>query len=202
MNREEFEASLLHLWVTTRVPFTRANLQYATGATRKQIERWSDELVSSGVLDIDSDHDGELIFAVRGAQRPKNGTTSVADVVKVSRLEDEVKRASRALVAVPAAERALRAGDGKKSVLASTALSFFLGPIGWLYAAPLKEAIPASVVFVLLAKLLPMFIFGPLLGILLPLSAAAGGAYALVHNQSGGRGSIGKAVRGIKRAKD
>jgi hypothetical protein len=47
--------------------------------------------------------------------------------------------------------------------------------------------VPAIVVFVLLAKLLPMFLFGPLLGLLLPLSAAAGGAYALVHNQTGGR---------------
>ena len=196
MNREQFEASLLHLWVTTRVPFTRANLQYATGATRKQIERWTDDLLASGVVDVDSDADGELVYAVRGAQRPKNGATSVADVMKVARLEHDVKRTSRALVAVPAAGRALHPA-GKKSVLASTALSFFFGPVGWLYAAPLREAVPAIVVFVLLAKLLPMFLFGPLLAIILPLSAAAGGAYALVHNQTGGRESIRKAARGL-----
>ncbi|MEZ4312772.1 MAG: hypothetical protein R3F14_32520 [Polyangiaceae bacterium] len=37
---------------------------------------------------------------------------------------------------------------GKKRLLVSGALSFFLGPVGWLYAAPLKEAIPVIVVYV------------------------------------------------------
>lgn len=65
-----------------------------------------------------------------------------------------------------------------------------MGPVGWLYAAPLKEAVPAIVVFLLLARILPAVIFLPLLSILMPLSAAAGTLYAWRHNQRGERSSM------------
>jgi hypothetical protein len=208
VNRDGFEARVLDLWVTTRVPLTRTNLQYATGATRKQVERWLDGMLGEGVVDIGSDEDGELMYTVRGAVRSTTGPTSIAEVAKLKSLESQVKgnlvRAGKALALAPQA-RALvsghsaSAGDGSKSIVASAALSFFLGPVGWLYAAPLREALPAILVFAVLYKILPMVLFAPLLGILLPISAIAGAGYAWAHNQSGGRASLGKAARKLGR---
>jgi hypothetical protein len=199
VTQKAFEAHVLRLWVETRVPLTRANLQYATGATRKQIERWTDAMVAAGALELDSDADGEILYTVRGAARAAAGATSVAEVVKLRGLEHEVTRAKKALVRVSRAAPLVE--SGKKSVVASAALSFFLGPVGWLYAAPLREALPAIVGFILAYKLLPLFLFAPLLGVLLPVSALAGAAYALTHNRKGDRASLRDAARELTRAK-
>lgn len=202
MNRDGFEARVLDLWMTTRVPLTRAALQYATGARRKQLERWLDEMLADGVLDLDSDDEGEILYKVRGAKRPASGPTAVAEVVKLKSLQGQVARAAGAAGAaalVPRAKALMATRPGEKSILASAALSFVLGPFGWLYAAPLREAVPAAVLFVLLYKLLPAFLFAPLLGVLLPISALAGAGYAWAHNQSGGRSSLGDAARGLRK---
>ncbi|HEY0252720.1 MAG TPA: hypothetical protein VGC41_14395, partial [Kofleriaceae bacterium] len=42
---------------------------------------------------------------------------------------------------------------GEKSWLASGVASMALGPIGWLYAGSLREAVPATVIWILLATL-------------------------------------------------
>src|SRR4051794_27677162 len=61
VNRAEFEHQVLTLWMTTRVPLTRANLQFVTKVERKQLERWLDEMLQSGTLEFDSDEKGELL---------------------------------------------------------------------------------------------------------------------------------------------
>jgi hypothetical protein len=201
VNRDEFEARVIDLWMTTRVPLTRANLQFATGTPRKQMERWLDALVVEGVVEVDPDDSGDLVYSVRGAARSSSGATSVADVVKLEALARQVRKPAKALVpAILKRPESLLApaGDGQKSIVASAALSFFLGPIGWLYAAPLREALPAILGFVLLYKLLPAFLLVPLFGVLLPISAVAGAAYAWAHNQAGGRAGLGDATRRLK----
>jgi hypothetical protein len=197
VNRDGFEARVLDLWMTTRVPLTRTNLQYATGAKRKQIERWLDGMLADGVVDIDNDPHGEIVYTVRGSPRPGVGPASVAEVVKLKTLEGQVRRTSKARALAPAARELVASRPGEKSILASAALSFFLGPVGWLYAAPLREALPAILVFGVLYKILPMVLFAPLLGVLLPISAIAGAGYAWAHNQSGNRSSLGAAARGL-----
>jgi hypothetical protein len=195
VSRASFEQRLLHLWMTSRVPFTRPNLQFYSGLSRAKLERWLDELVGSGVLEVDSDDAGELVWTVVGAQRPANGALLVADVVKLERLKGEVA-SSRALVRRPSTSvPATRAGGQAKSLVASGALSFFLGPLGWLYAAPLKDAVPAVGLFVLLSMILPHVLLAPLLGVVLPLSGAAGVAYAWAHNQRGERTSLADVAR-------
>ena len=57
---------------------------------------------------------------------------------------------------------------------------------------------PAIIVFTLLYKLLPSFVFLPLLGILLPLSAIAGLVYAWSYNQTGSRSSLKDAPKRLK----
>jgi len=75
----------------------------------------------------------------------------------------------------------------KKSILLSGGLSFFFGPLGWLYAAPWKVALPGAAIYLLLASLLPTFMLVYLLGIFAPVSAIGGVLYALGFNMAGKR---------------
>jgi hypothetical protein len=86
----------------------------------------------------------------------------------------------------------LRSGkaEEKKSVLLSGALSFFFGPLGWLYAAPFKEAVPVILVYVLVCSILPNFLLVYLLGMVNVASAIAGVLYAWSYNQEGRRAPL------------
>lgn len=79
---------------------------------------------------------------------------------------------------------------GEKSWIKSGALSLFFGPLGWLYAGSLREAVPAGLAYLaaafILAKL-PSILLMPALLIALPLSAIAGVVYALQYNRHGSR---------------
>jgi hypothetical protein len=82
-------------------------------------------------------------------------------------------------------------GKGEKSWVKSGAASFFLGPIGWLYAGSMREAVPAGAAwatfFALAIKFLPAFLLTPVLLAVMPLSAIAGVVYALSFNRKGSR---------------
>lgn len=82
-------------------------------------------------------------------------------------------------------------GKGEKSWVKSGIASMALGPIGWLYAGSLREAVPASAVWLALAltlgKILPTILLMPVLFVVLPLSGIAGVVYALQYNRKGGR---------------
>ncbi|HEY0476272.1 MAG TPA: hypothetical protein VGD37_02045 [Kofleriaceae bacterium] len=84
-----------------------------------------------------------------------------------------------------------RPGKGDKSWIKSGVASLALGPVGWLYAGSMREAVPATVAWVALAalasKLLPVFLMMPVLMVVLPLSAIAGVVYALQYNRAGAR---------------
>ena len=100
-------------------------------------------------------------------------------------------------------------GDGKsstaltkvrKSVLASGLLSFFFGPLGWLYAAPLKVAVPAAAVYALMLWLLPSFVLVYIVGLAAPVCAIGGVLYALGFNMAGKRTPIfGKEAAEVKK---
>jgi hypothetical protein len=80
---------------------------------------------------------------------------------------------------------------GEKSWIKSGIASMLLGPIGWLYAGSLREAIPASALWLafgaIASKIIPMFLLMPVLMVALPLSGIAGVVYALQYNRRGGR---------------
>jgi hypothetical protein len=88
-------------------------------------------------------------------------------------------------------ELARTPGKGEKSWIKSGVASLALGPVGWLYAGSLREAVPATVGWVALAalasKILPVFLMMPVLMVVLPLSAIAGVVYALQYNRNGSR---------------
>lgn len=205
MNQPAFEARVLHLWMTTRVPMTRANLLFYTQLPRKRLDEWLDAMVGEGVLDIDADDDGEMVWSVRGARRPDGGATTLEALAppssgqptgelaqRLQRLRDQaagaVERSTGGLVRAPRVDRVLsptRAGE--KNVLAAGLLSFFFGPLGWLYAAPLSRAVPAIVLFMVAGWLLPSFLFSWLMMPAGLFFGLAGAAYAWRHNQAGER---------------
>lgn len=79
---------------------------------------------------------------------------------------------------------------GEKSWMKSGALSLLFGPLGWLYAGSLREAIPAGLGYLLLAMVLaklPSILLMPALLVVLPLSAIAGVVYAIQYNRHGSR---------------
>jgi hypothetical protein len=185
-SRETFESRVLNLWMTTRVPLTRANLLFYTKVSRSRLDRWLDELVGDGVLDVDSDDEGEMVWTVRGAARPSSGPERIDELVKLEHLSHQVGRARTALA--PLARTALtHAGmHGEKNLVVAGLLSFFLGPFGWLYAAPVKEAVPAALAFLLFGGLLSRLLFF-LPFSLAPLFAIVGVLYAMRYNANGHR---------------
>ena len=86
-------------------------------------------------------------------------------------------------------ELARKPRKGEKNWMISGGASL-LGPIGWLYAGSLREAVPATAAWLLVASvvwnILP-FLWMPLLMVVMPLSGIAGVVYALSYNRAGQR---------------
>ena len=190
MRKKDFEARVLEIWLRSRVPLTLVHVQHLTGAARDRTKEWLDAMTVDGVLDVDVSDSGEMIWTVRGAERPRSAPETIAEFERLGALSREVARASSSagLVAKAALGTGLaRTGGDKKSVAASGVLSLVLGPFGWMYAAPLREAVPGMAIYVGLCSLLPHFLLVPLLGVIAPISGVAGVYYAWRHNQTGER---------------
>jgi len=189
MKAKDFEARLLAIWLRSRVPLTLPHVQHLTGESRARCKQYLDEMTVAGQLEMDVADDGEMIWTVRGAERPASGAQTVAELEKLEALTAEVASASgKSMIARAAVSSALaeRRGD-QKSLVGSGVLSLVLGPVGWIYAAPLREAVPGVAIYLGVCALLPHVLLAPLLGILAPLSGAAGVYYAWRHNQTGER---------------
>jgi hypothetical protein len=85
-------------------------------------------------------------------------------------------------------------GKGEKSWVKSGVASMALGPLGWLYAGSLREAVPASAAWLAAAaiasKIIPTVLLMPILLVVLPLSGIAGVVYAMQFNRTGKRQRI------------
>jgi hypothetical protein len=190
MKKKDFEARVLAIWLRSRIPLTVAHVQHLTRASRERTKEWLDAMTIDGVLDVDVADEGEMIWSVRGAERPRSGPETIAEMERFEALASEVARAPGALAARAVGASLARRGPEEKSVVASGVLSLVLGPFGWLYAAPLREAVPGVAIYVGLCSLLPHFLLVPLLGIAAPISGVAGVYYAWRHNQTGERSGL------------
>lgn len=258
VTKDEFETQVLEMWMKTAIPMTRANVQYRTGESGRKVKKWLEELTLDGVLSLDSDADGELLWTVPGAERPANGPRSFEELEKLEKLraevgaqlavkkereakqreealerkqeqlamikarkqreltlkedeeeeEEEEERPSGMLArlrdrfsasdAIEVASEVRREIDQprdekKKSLLWSGGLSFFLGPLGWLYAGSFRESIPGALIWLAAASVLsrlPLFLVWPVLMVVMPLSGIAGFVYAWHYNREGKRGRI------------
>jgi hypothetical protein len=208
VNRDDFEARVLEMWMKTRIPLTRANLQYFTGASRKELNKHLDALTVEGTLEVDVGDDAEMVWTVPGATRALDGATTFEAHERKAAIRAEARQrvaaaagrarggqVSNAMALVRAAGSLERPpGKGDKSLAVGAGVSLFLGPLGWLYAGSFKETVPAAVAaviaFKLLSAILPSFFLLPLLAIALPLSALVGGLYVYQHNRTGARASL------------
>lgn len=96
------------------------------------------------------------------------------------------------------------ATKGEKSWIKSGLASMLLGPLGWLYAGSLREAVPASAAWILFAAIaskLPMLLLMPVLMVALPLSGIAGAIYAVQYNRTGSRQRLWKPEKSEKSGK-
>lgn len=117
--------------------------------------------------------------AARGDDDDDSGD-SISGALELAKSANKVKH-----------ELTKRPSKGEKSWITSGIASMALGPVGWLYAGSLREAIPASAAWLALAaiasKILPMVLLMPVLLVALPLSGIAGVVYAVQYNRHGGR---------------
>jgi hypothetical protein len=188
MKRKDFEKAVLGVWLRSRVPLSLAHVQHLTGTARNECKSYLDAMTVDSLLDVEVTDDGEMIWSVRGAERPRVGAETIAELERLERLTADVHAAAPRALARGAGATALAAPHGDhKSVVASGVLSLILGPMGWVYAAPLREAVPGMLLYMAAASLLPHALLMPLMGILAPLSAGAGIYYAWRHNQTGER---------------
>ncbi|NVB77688.1 MAG: hypothetical protein HOV81_04775 [Kofleriaceae bacterium] len=140
--------------------------------------------------------------AKQQAERDELRTRQAALVTKKKSVVEEYDHADGIGGALELAGKANRVkqelerkpGKGEKSWIKSGIASTALGPIGWLYAGSLREAVPATAAWILLAaiasKILPAFLLMPVLLVALPLSGIAGVVYALQFNRAGKRTRI------------
>jgi len=185
MNQREFETQVLQLWTGTRIPLSLVNLQVMTSVPRTKLQKWLDAQVASGVLELDSDADGNFLWKVVGTARSPSGVSSLAEWQKLQALRGQVP-AVRAAGGLPTTGGV----HDEKSVIASGALSLFLGPLGWLYAAPVADAVGGILIVTVLNMLLPTFLFFWVMGLVQPLSALMAMLYAWQYNKNGTRTSI------------
>lgn len=195
MKQQAFEEHILSLWTKTRIPLTRANLLAHTKVPRAQMDKWLEEMVRDGLLELDVDADGNIQWTVRGGTRPARGPETLAEYGRMDQLSSEVDKlksgAQLALRAAGIKSSPEKVGKAeRKSLIASGLLSFFFGPLGWLYAAPLKEALPVIVVYVLICAILPQFLLVYLIGAVNMISALAGVLYAWSFNHEGRRAPL------------
>lgn len=112
----------------------------------------------------------------RGADRLEDLGGALELASKANRVKQELARKPR---------------KGEKNWMISGGASLVLGPIGWLYAGSMREAVPATagwlVLAALVSKILPVFLIMPVLMVVLPLSAIAGVVYAMQYNRTGKR---------------
>lgn len=167
-------------------------------ATRRLAEL---EIEAKAELDAQRARKEAVIAKLREQQAKKQAekdqlTERQAAIVKkpASKLDDALVLAKGAqMVGQAKAELTRPREKGEKSWMASTALSLFFGPVGWLYAGSFREAIPAGFIYIVLAAILsklPMFLVWPVMMVGLPLSAIGGLVYAIQYNRHGKRTRI------------
>lgn len=163
---------------------------------RARLERLEAEVKRDAEVKLEADRRREAeAIAARDARRSARDDGQRALVrsspARPRRDRDEIDLGDALVLARKAAdakqELARPRQAGEKSWLISGGLSFVLGPLGWLYAGAWREAVPASLFYLLAAgiagKILPMFLLMPVLMVVLPLSAIGGVVYALGYNR-------------------
>ncbi len=76
----------------SRIPLTQANLQYFAGVPRKKLDEWLDDLLGSGVLDINIEGSESLEYTVPGSERSVDGPATCEAYERKREMVAEAKR--------------------------------------------------------------------------------------------------------------
>ena len=196
------------------MPLSREVLSRYTGLSARKLDKHLTRLVDRGVLGVEADG-GEMRWTVRGKPRAPGGPETLERFERIESARAEARARARGaepveddgddgggrsmirasaglakgaigLVSKAGAPLDSRKSKGEKSLLLSAGLSLF-GPLGWLYAGSFREAIPASLLYLGLAAIIPSALLWPILWFVLPISSIAGLVYAWSHNRNGQR---------------
>ena len=94
MNRDEFEKSVIELWMSSRIALTPAHIQVHTGVARRKVNRWLAGMVDDGALTQAKTKSGAVLYRVPDAVRPADGPTSFAELER----KQAIRAAARAKV--------------------------------------------------------------------------------------------------------
>ena len=189
MKQLVFQQTIIDVWSRTTMPLTRVNIIGLTGLPAAKVERHLDAMAADLLVELDSNDAGDLQWRVCGVARPTSGLATLGEVKRWNELRAETAMATRPSAPPSAFGGASGASGGgeQKSVVLSGFLSFLLGPLGLLYAAPLQVALPAGLAWLIAGALIPQFLLVYLAGVVCPVSAIAGVLYAASHNRHGAR---------------
>jgi hypothetical protein len=155
----------------------------AESETKRRVKTEAEARVRAQRAKQEAERD-ELRSRQAAIVKAKSGGKS-RDRDRTGDMETALQLAKKASDAKHELTRPREAGD--KSWLISGALSFFFGPLGWLYAGAWRESIPASALWLITAgivsKIIPMFLLMPVLMVVMPISGIAGVVYAIGHNR-------------------
>lgn len=130
-----------------------------------------------------AEREAERSLEIERSPRARSRKTELEDLGGALELASKANGVRQELTKAPK--------KGDKSWVKSSLASLLFGPLGWLYAGSLREAVPASAGYVILgtlaAKILPMVLLMPVMLVALPLSGLAGLMYALQYNRAGKR---------------
>jgi hypothetical protein len=176
------------------VPLTRANVQVFTKAARDEVDAWMGEMVKAGLAEANDADSPNVVWSIRGASRSQNGPTNVALAEKLAALSSEIVVEPVRAIVQPEIPGSRAIAFEQKSAILSGALSFIFGPLGWLYAAPMREAIPAIILTALAQSALFTILPHAWIPLLFTLGNIASGffgaAYAVRYNQTGRRAPL------------
>jgi hypothetical protein len=163
---------------------------HAKRTAKPKVEPAARDADSEGLADeIEREIRGKIAHRARASEIEDLDASSQRSQNKLDDLGGAIELASKANRVKHELTRPRKQGD--KSWIKSGVASLALGPVGWLYAGSMREAVPASLAYILLGaaafKILPAFLLMPVLMVVLPLSAIAGVVYALQYNRSGER---------------
>lgn len=175
---------------TRRTGKPAAKVEPAAEVERDLDDADSDDLGSTDLRsEIEREIRGKIARRSRAAEIEDLDAKSQRSQSKLDDLGGALELATKANRVKNELTRTRKAGE--KSWIKSGAASLALGPVGWLYAGSMREAIPASAAYLLLGaaayKILPMILFMPIFLVVLSLSGIAGVVYALQYNRSGSR---------------
>ena len=229
--------------MTTRVPLSRTNVVFYSGAPASKADKWLVDMVAQGLLELDSDEGGELLYPLAEGKRPARGATELVRCTACQRVTGAATTCGRCGQAMDARLRNLKAelADARpqtalvprrastlydrgvavqaqvdkisalarrmeqltgsslvsgsppadeKSLVAAGVFGFFFGPIGWIYAGPMREAGVAIRALVLASLLVPTSLLWLVLSLLAPVSALINVLYAWQYNRTGVRKSL------------